>query len=220
MTTTATRAESVAALLRRAIQVGEYISGERLVELTLAQRLNVSQNTIRDALRILEGEGWVVKYARRGVYVRTYSPEEASELYTLWATLEALAMRWVIESLSKVDLGRLRYQVDTAQKHAQHGEMEESVEAIFGFHEMIARASGRAQTAVLLTSLRNQVRLLETLRQMRVPRNLPQMEMRLTGYTALLDAMERGDADAAQGGVRSLIMADCVTLLPLLDARR
>ena len=218
--TTATRAESIAALLRRAIQIGEYISGERLVELTLAQQLNVSQNTVRDALRILENEGWVVKHARRGVYVRAYSPEEASELYTLWATLEALAMRWTMEKLNKTDLARLRYCIGQAQKHVQSGEFADSVEAIFAFHETVGRVSGKAQTATLLTTLRNQVRLLETIRQMRVPRGLPQMEMRLTGYAALLDAMERGDANTAQKAVHSLIMSDCATLLPLLDARR
>jgi DNA-binding GntR family transcriptional regulator len=62
--TSVTRAETVATTLRESILKGEYVSGERLVELSLAKRLKVSQNTIRDALRMLEQDGWVVKHAR------------------------------------------------------------------------------------------------------------------------------------------------------------
>jgi DNA-binding GntR family transcriptional regulator len=67
----ATRAETVAEQIRQAIRAGAYVSGQRLVELSLAAKLNVSQNTVRDALRLLETAGWVVKRARHGLYVRS-----------------------------------------------------------------------------------------------------------------------------------------------------
>ena len=51
--TAATRAETVADQIRQAIKDGQYMGGERLIEQTLAGQMNVSQNTIRDALRIL-----------------------------------------------------------------------------------------------------------------------------------------------------------------------
>jgi|FLYN01.1.fsa_nt_gi DNA-binding GntR family transcriptional regulator len=218
MTTTqiATRAEAVAHHLRRAIQAGEYISGERLVELTLAQQYNVSQNTARDALRILEGEGWVVKHARRGAFVRSYTADEAEELYTLWATLEGLAVRWAVEALTKADIGRLRQLLSQAQIQLQRGDVRGSTETIFAFHEAIWRIPERAQTLSLLNRLHNQVRLLETLRQMRAPRNLPQQETEIAACERVLAAMEAGDASAAQQAVHNLIMADCASLLPLL----
>ena len=62
--TKATRAETVAAALREAILKGDYLSGERLIELSLAKTFDVSQNTVRDAMRLLEQDGWVVKHAR------------------------------------------------------------------------------------------------------------------------------------------------------------
>lgn len=218
MTTTqpATRAESVANILRRAIQAGESISGERLVELNLAQKFNVSQNTVRDALRILEGEGWVVKHARRGVYVRSYTAGEAAELYTLWATLEGVAVRWAIEALTKADVVRLRHLVAQAQLQLQRGDIRGSTETIFAFHETIWHIPGKAQTASLLNTLHNQVRLLETLRQMRMPRNLTQQEAQIAACERVLAAMEASDASAAHQMIYDLIMADCTTLLPLL----
>jgi DNA-binding GntR family transcriptional regulator len=215
-TQSATRAEVIAAVIRRAIQGGEYVSGERLVELTLAQKFSVSQNTVRDALRILEGEGWVVKHARRGAYVRSYTADEAAELYVLWATLEGLAVRWIIEVLTRTDLNRLRQLLAQAQLQVERGDVRGSIETLFTFHETIGHLCGKPQTANLLHTLHNQVRLLETLRQMRAPRNLPQQRAQITAYQGMLAAMEGGDADVAQQIAHDLIGVDCSTLLPLL----
>jgi DNA-binding GntR family transcriptional regulator len=215
-TQTATRAEAVADTLRRAIQAGEYVSGERLVELGLAEEFNVSQNTVRDSLRILEGEGWVVKHARRGVYVRSYTADEAAELYTLWATLEGLAVQWVVEGLTRGDIARLRQLLAQAKLKLQRGDVRGSAEMLFGFHEAIWHIPHKTQTAILLHMLHNQVRLLETLRQMRIPRNLPQQAAQLAACEQALTAMDAGNASAAQQIIHDLIMADCATLLPLL----
>ena len=98
----------------------------------------------------------------------------------------------------------------------QRGDVRGSTETLFTFHETLAHLCGKAQTANLLHTLHNQVRLLETLRQMRAPRNLPQQKAQITAYQGMLSAMEGGDADTAQQIVRDLIEADCSTLLPLL----
>ena len=216
----ATRAETIADYLRQAVRAGEYVSGERLVELTLAQKFNVSQNTVRDALRILEGEGWVVKHARRGVYVRAYTSNEAEELYSLWATLEGLALQWTVDAITKADLARLRQMVAQAQTQFERGDTRGCTDLLFAFHKAVGRISGKTQTAALLTMLHNQVRLLETLRHMRTPRNLPQQNAHIAAYERLLAALEAGDVDASQSCMSALIMADCETLLPLLAAAR
>jgi DNA-binding GntR family transcriptional regulator len=217
---TATRAEAIAVKLRRAIQTGEYLSGERLVELTFAQKFNVSQNTVRDALHILEAEGWVVKQPRRGVYVRAYTADEAAELYTLWATLEGLAVRWALEVLTKADIVRLRQLIAQAQAQVQQGDGGTCTEILFSFHEAIWRIPGKSQTVTLLTMLHNQVRLLETLRHMRAPRNLVQCKTLIAAYEDILAVLEDSDSDAAQQRIFDLIMADCASLLPLLAAPR
>lgn len=58
--------ELVVDRIRRAIHLGDYIPGDTLPpERDIAERLNVSRETVRDAIRILEGEGYVL--SRRGV---------------------------------------------------------------------------------------------------------------------------------------------------------
>jgi len=213
----ATRAEKVADQIRQAIRVGAYVSGQRLLELTLARRLKVSQNTIRDALRLLEGEGWVVKRARHGVYVRSFTRSEAQEIYALWQVIEGLALKWVMSSATKKDIAQLRRVMQAARRDMLAGELEESTEVIFKFHRLIAELCGKPQTAELLANLHNRVHLLEMFRQMRAPRSLHAHEARLLLYEKLLTLIEFSHFSDAEALLAYLIQSDCDTLLPLLD---
>jgi DNA-binding GntR family transcriptional regulator len=216
MVTTATRAEKVADRIRDAIKSGQYMGGERLVEQNFAGQMNVSQNTIRDALRILETEGWVVKTARHGVHVRSFTPDEAEELYALWAAVETLALRWAIQSLTKTGLGQLHRLTQEARKQALLGNTDHAIETIFTLHTVIGVLSGRPQTAALLTSLHNRIFLLEIIRRNRAPRSLHSHQTQLLLYEKLISLMEAGEADAAAELLDYLIHTDCETLLPLL----
>ena len=61
--------EVVSETLRQAIQDGVLKPGERLMEIPLAEELGVSRTPIREAIRKLELEGFVVMVPRRGTYV-------------------------------------------------------------------------------------------------------------------------------------------------------
>jgi DNA-binding GntR family transcriptional regulator len=211
-----TRAETVADTLRQAIRHAEYISGERLVELTLAQQMGVSQNTVRDALRILESEGWVVKNPRRGSFVRSFSIAEAAELYALWAAVECLALRWALEGATKASLAQLRRFIQGGRKQTLKGDLPGAVEALFAFHAAIGALAGKAQTLDLLTSLHNRVYLLEIVRQLQSPRSAHAQEAQLILYEKLVSLIETRNHAAAQQLLEYLIMDDCDTLLPLL----
>lgn len=213
----ATRAEIVAEQIKQAIRAGAYGSGQRLVELMLAAKLNVSQNTVRDALRLLESAGWVVKRARHGVYVRSFTRDEAEELYSLWQAIEGLALQWVMKTANKKDLTQLSRLIQIARKDMLDGELEESTEAIFQFHMMIGQICGKAQTRELLASLHNRIYLLEIIRQMRAPRSLHSQEERLVLYDKLVSLIAVSQFADAQKLLAHLIQSDCDTLLPLLD---
>ena len=64
--------EVVSETLRQAIQDGVLKPGERLMEIPLAEELGVSRTPIREAIRKLELEGFVVMVPRRGTYVSQY----------------------------------------------------------------------------------------------------------------------------------------------------
>ncbi len=213
---TATRAETIANRIRQAIRAGVYMSGDRLIELNLAAQLNVSQNTVREGLRLLEAEGWVVKHSRHGVYVRTFTRDEALELFALWETLEPLALRWAMSAASKKDFTQLRRLIQSAQRDLLVGEIEESTEAVFRFHAMVVEMCGRPQTQVLLGNLHNRLYLLEIIRQMRAPRSLHSEEARLLLYEKLISLMEVSHFDDAVDLLQYLIKGDSESLMAVL----
>lgn len=212
----ATRAETIAAHIRDQIRSGTFLSGDRLVELTLAHQLEVSQNTVRDALRLLEGEGWVVKHARHGVYVREFRRAEADELYALWSAVEGLALQWALTGAKSRDLASLRRSIQQAHLHSMTGKLRDAEDAIFEFHARIAELSERPQTIQMLAILRNRVHLLEITRQMRSPRTQRAQETRLLLYEKLVTLIENGDGENALALLTYLIRDNLNSLLPLL----
>ncbi|MGH3680478.1 MAG: GntR family transcriptional regulator, partial [Natronosporangium sp.] len=57
--------------LRRRIVNGGYAPGDRLTEDRLAEAFGVSRNPVREAIRVLEAEGFVVAQPRRSAVVAT-----------------------------------------------------------------------------------------------------------------------------------------------------
>jgi DNA-binding GntR family transcriptional regulator len=83
----------VAAELRRLILDGSLQPGERLVEDRLAQLLGVSRNPIREAMRVLEAEGFLDVVSRRGAFVAKLSARQADDLFHVRLALEPLGAR-------------------------------------------------------------------------------------------------------------------------------
>jgi len=73
---------SVYELLRGRIIAGTYCPGEKLNEREIAQLGNVSRTPTREALRVLEYEGFVTNISKKGVFVKKYSPD-VSEIPSL-----------------------------------------------------------------------------------------------------------------------------------------
>jgi DNA-binding GntR family transcriptional regulator len=85
--------EIIVESLRRAIIEGQLSPGESLGQENLAKHFAVSRIPIREALRQLESEGWIVLQPNRGARVTTLSAAEVREIYEVRASLEATALR-------------------------------------------------------------------------------------------------------------------------------
>ncbi len=88
---TATHLESVLLQLREMIMRGEFPVGSRLMEIPIAQRLNVSRTPVRLALQALAQEGLLVYMPQRGFMVKAYSIKEIVDAVDVRGRLEALA---------------------------------------------------------------------------------------------------------------------------------
>jgi DNA-binding GntR family transcriptional regulator len=78
--------------LRQAILSGVLKPGERLVDRRLCQALDIGRNTLREAFRQLEAEGFVTRVPHQGITVAKMSAEEARDIYDLREVLECHAV--------------------------------------------------------------------------------------------------------------------------------
>ncbi|EYR77682.1 GntR family transcriptional regulator [Shinella sp. DD12] len=85
--------------LRDAIMSGDIPLGARLTEIQMSEQVGVSRGTIRTAFHQLVQEGLLVQVPYTGWTVMTLSAQDAWELYTLRASLEALASRLVAQQI-------------------------------------------------------------------------------------------------------------------------
>jgi DNA-binding GntR family transcriptional regulator len=93
--------------IRERIVDGRYGAGMRLIEDRLAQSLGVSRNPVREALRVLESEGYVTMIPRRGAVVSSPTDEEVLEIIEVRAGLEELAWRLAASKATPADVARL-----------------------------------------------------------------------------------------------------------------
>lgn len=88
MATHGTLAES----LRLRIIDGEFAPGARLSESALAERLQVSRNTLREAFRVLAEQGLIEHVPHRGVSVVSPSVADVVDIYRVRRSVECAAL--------------------------------------------------------------------------------------------------------------------------------
>src|SRR5258705_12211152 len=109
-TSTSFAKEAYAALKRAitAIDIYDHPDEVRLDERRLSQDLGVSRTPIREAMTLLEQEGFVRTRPRRGIYVVKKTKRQIVEMITVMAALESMAARLAAERASDTHIAKLR----------------------------------------------------------------------------------------------------------------
>lgn len=103
-----TKEEQVADFLREHIISGVYPRGSRLKQAEIAEQLNLSITPVREALKLLEAEGYVARDSYRGARVIPFDPDASGEILQLRLLLETRLVQAVVENVTAGDLEELR----------------------------------------------------------------------------------------------------------------
>ncbi len=95
---------TVADWLARRIVAGEFPPGERLFENRVAELAGVSRSPVREALRLLAGEGLVEIVPRYGAQVAHLTAGDARDLYACRVLIEPACMREAVQALPEGDV--------------------------------------------------------------------------------------------------------------------
>jgi DNA-binding GntR family transcriptional regulator len=155
-----TLSDYVADQLRQAILAGQFPPNERLVEQEIAEGMKTSRGPVRDALKILENEGLVVRQSHRGAFVAELNPEDFVEIYTLREAVETLAIRYAIKNASNQQIDNLADLVRSMESMAsQNYNQVDATDLDMQFHHTLCKISSHKRVLGVWESLSGQIRL-------------------------------------------------------------
>jgi len=148
-----TAQQAVLVELRRRIATGELRAGEQVRQDALAAQLGVSRVPLREALKMLEGEGQVVYHPRRGYFVATLDLADLVEVYRLRELLEAEAVRSAVPALDAAALSALGEAVAAGRAADADDDVAAMVAANRRFHFGLLAAADRPRLLRLIRVL-------------------------------------------------------------------
>lgn len=181
--------------VREHILDGTYAGGTLLSEGEVAEETGVSRTPVREAFLLLEAEGLMRLYPKRGALVVAVSPDEVRDVMETRMLVERHAVRRVAEAGAPGLGARLEDLLRTQTELADRGDGAGFVDADREFHRAIVEAAGNAILTRLYDSLRDRQRRMGTASILREPSLVRRF---LADHVTLAAALRAGDADAAE----------------------
>ena len=166
----------------------------RLDERALMQALGVSRTPIREALSILEQEGFVRTVPRRGIFIVRKSKREIIEMVQMWAALESMSARLATQRASDAELAKLRHLFDEFQNSPPSEHLDHYSDANIAFHQMIIRLGGSQTIQDATENLFIHVR---AIRKVTIGQN-DRSSRSIVEHLKIIEALEKRDTELAE----------------------
>lgn len=136
-------------MLREAILSGEIPAGAERTQVSLAQDLGVGRTPLREALRMLQREGLITSELGRRVQIAPLSSGDAEDLYVMRLSLETVALRLSVPSLSSQAVAELEGLMAQMSHFQRVGDRRGMRPAHRAFHlGLVAGAGDRGVAAI------------------------------------------------------------------------
>ena len=207
--------EELALLLQEQIVYGRLVPMTRLTEDELAKAYGVSRSPVREALRILERDGLVLKEPRRGIWVAPMTLSDFDEVYACRIPLEALAAAEAARSTDEALKGELPAILRTMRAAHLDGDVQGFFDADVRGSVIIYRLCGNATLCRLLARLEKQAL---RYRYLAYARETDIVRLSVEGTATIYDAILASDAARAKAETEGLIGTILREICPVMAA--
>lgn len=193
--------DQVLVALRQRIVNGDYPPGQRLTEDRLAEDFGVSRNPVREALRVVQAEGFVVMVPRRGAFVASPDASTVADMFRVRERLETLAARLAAERATEADVAGLRVLLDAARDATDQVDFSRVAELNSELHLRVIEISGNRWLLSMTSALYLQVHWVFRIgAAQRAPHSWIE-------HIRLVDAIETGDGAEAEAAAAAHVNA-------------
>ena len=189
------------ALKEAILKMDIYATPEQVMldERALSERLGVSRTPIREAIAMLEQDGFVKTVPRRGIVVVRRTKTEIVDMIRAWAALESMAARLITTTARKKDITALRdFFKDFGKDRLPQDHVEEYSKANIAFHQALISLS----ESPVLVDMTNDILLhVRGYRQLTIGRT-DRTATSLPEHLAIIEALEARDTELAEKRAR------------------
>ncbi len=200
--------------LRDAIVRGGLSPGSTMSQVQLAAQLGVSRTPLREALRMLQREGLVDAEFNRRVRVAGFSMPDLEELYCARLVLEDTAVRLTVPRITQEEVAQLEGNIAQMAHFADLKDYERWEVPHRAFHRGVAGGSGE-RFSRMLNQLSDHA---ERYRRLHTVEASGAWTRGVVEHRAILDAIKRGDGDAAARGLVMHLGQTPFSVIELVDA--
>jgi DNA-binding GntR family transcriptional regulator len=199
--------------LRQAIIHGRLAQGAVLSQVDLARQFGVSRTPLREALRMLQAEGFVESELNRKVRVASFAVEDLEQLYAARIVLEALGVSQSVPMMTHEDFKHLHWALREMDRHAETRDLDAWEAPHTKFHRGLVAYSGQ-RTATMIRQLAD-----GALRYRRVyvaegPRAWSHTAVE---HRAIVAACEARDASGAAAELARHLARTALTVIAMVD---
>ena len=182
----------VADVLRQAIIEGDLQPGQRILEEETSHRLGLSRGPVREGLRVLEQEGFVMSFPNRGTVVLPLTESEVLEvLIPIRLVLERFAFKLAMRETATSDLQS--FEDALARRAADRQDRYAIAEADISFHREVFRLAGHHHSLSIWNAIAPRAKAYF----IRYPATTDLMQI-VHDHEQLLDALRSGDSSRLQ----------------------
>lgn len=189
----------VASYIRENIMVGRFEPGQFLRTESIAEQMGVSHTPVREALMLLQSEGTLRWEPRRGFRVTDVTDQDVHDLFQVQAYIAGELAARAATALDSAAVQGLRH----LQNQLQHAATAGDAAAVDAFNHEIHRRINKASSSARLGILLNQTVQYVPLRFFGTIDGWA--EASAHDHSAVFDAIEAGDADAARAAMSAHI---------------
>lgn len=185
--------------LRNQILSGAIGPSTRLVEAQIASGIGASRTPVREAMHLLEKDGFLESIPRVGYRVKRLEWEELEEIVEIRRVNELLASRWAIQAGDDHDIAALEKNLDKSRAAIGKGHLDAFLKFDEEFHEILVGAGKRPHILALCQQL---WRLMLRYRYGSL-RDQAAVDKALEGHESILNCLKNKD----EKGLEAAIMA-------------
>ena len=195
-------------VLRESIVNGRLPAGAKLIGSQLAEQLGVSRTPLREAIQLLEREGFVKRLPSGVVEVVGLGQDEIEEVYAIRARMEGLATRYAALRATPEEIARLGEILADMRGAVRRGNRAELDADDAEFHGLIHRASHLTFALQQLTTMRGHI---DRYRAQTIA--FPgRQDAVIEEHAEVLRWLERRDGDRAEDAMRNHIWNAWLTI--------